>query len=122
MVAINGAIRERTWGRREREGRGGFWLGRRTGAERGARGARARRSAGAGKERREGEEKGGPGGPHLAVRGSGRGNGARPAGSLVGPRLGLGFYFLFSFLFKNINKYIFKNSKNHNNYTKIIYN
>jgi hypothetical protein len=32
--------------------------------------------------------------------------------------------FVFSFLFsiKNINKYIFQNSKNHNNYTKIIYN
>jgi hypothetical protein len=25
MTVINGAIRERTWGRREREGRGGFW-------------------------------------------------------------------------------------------------
>jgi hypothetical protein len=35
----------------------------------------------------------------------------------------LGFRpFFFSFLFENINKYIFKNSKNHNNYTKIIYN
>jgi hypothetical protein len=32
------------------------------------------------------------------------------------------FFFFFSFLFKNINKYIFKNSKNHNNYSKIIYN
>jgi hypothetical protein len=29
---------------------------------------------------------------------------------------------LFSFLFKNINKLFFKNSKNNNNYTKIIYN
>jgi hypothetical protein len=37
--------------------------------------------------------------------------------------LGLGFSeFVFSFLFKNINKYIFRNSKNHNNYSKIIYN
>jgi hypothetical protein len=33
----------------------------------------------------------------------------------------LGFSF-FYFLFKNINKYILKNSKNHHNYTKIIYN
>jgi hypothetical protein len=32
---INGAIRERTWGRREREGRGGFRLRRRMGAGRG---------------------------------------------------------------------------------------
>jgi hypothetical protein len=41
-------------------------------------------------------------------------------------RLGLGFFFSFfySFLFKNINIniYILNNSKNHNNYTKIIYN
>jgi hypothetical protein len=27
MATINGAIRERTWGRREREGRGGFQCG-----------------------------------------------------------------------------------------------
>jgi hypothetical protein len=32
------------------------------------------------------------------------------------------FLFFFSILFENINKYIFKNSKNHNNYTTIIYN
>jgi hypothetical protein len=32
------------------------------------------------------------------------------------------FFLFFSFLFININKYIFKNSKNHNNYTKNIYN
>jgi hypothetical protein len=44
-------------------------------------------------------------------------------------RLGLGFFFFFfffffsfSFLFLNINKYILNNSKNHNNYSKIIYN
>jgi hypothetical protein len=61
-----------------------------------ARGARARHDAVAGKERREGEERGGPGGPHLVVRG--RGNGAWPARPLVGPRLGLGFSFFLFYL------------------------
>jgi hypothetical protein len=44
--------------------------------------------------------------------------------TLVGPAaglgLGLGFRMFFSFLIKNVNKY--KQFKNHNNYTKIIYN
>jgi hypothetical protein len=37
-------------------------------------------------------------------------------------RLGFGFFIFFSFLFQNINKYILKIIKIHNNYTKIIYN
>jgi hypothetical protein len=90
----------------------------------GARGARTRHGCGAGKERREGEERGAGWAPPGGER-DGSGNGARPARPLVGRRLGLrfvSFLFFFSFLFKNINKYIFKNSKNHNIYTKIIYN
>jgi hypothetical protein len=40
-------------------------------------------------------------------------------------RVSLFSFFLFSFIFishKNINKYIFNYFKNHNSYTKIIYN
>jgi hypothetical protein len=85
-----------------------------------------RRGGDAEKERREGEERG-PGWTPPGGEREGRGNGARPTGPLVGRQLGLGFvsflfFISFSFLFKNINKYIFKNSKNPTNYAKIIYN
>jgi hypothetical protein len=72
--AINGAIRERTWGRMERE-RVAAVSGSRGGRARGAgstgHGTRSRRGGDAGKVRREGEERGVPGGPHLALRGRG---------------------------------------------------
>jgi hypothetical protein len=60
--AINGAIRERTWGRREREGHDGFRCGIRTGADvegamcAGAAWARRRLAAVAGR-RREGQRR-----------------------------------------------------------------
>jgi hypothetical protein len=75
-AAINDAIRERTWGRENgrpflawggRQARAVWGLGagsRAHGAQRGV--ARVReQSGGAGKERREGEEREGRGGAHL---------------------------------------------------------
>jgi hypothetical protein len=80
MAAINGAIRERTWGRREREGRGGFRCRIRTGAVGVGRGRRGRGvrehdagHAGAWRRPEGGRERGGwPGwGPPVRERGEG---------------------------------------------------
>jgi hypothetical protein len=88
--------RERGGGR-EREGRGGFRLERRTTGCTGL----TRRGGDAEKERREGEERG-PGWTPPGGEREGRGKGARPTGPLVGRQLGLGFVsflFFFPFLF-----------------------
>jgi hypothetical protein len=77
---------------------------------------------GRGAAAREGGRRGeGAGRAHAPEKGGARVRSGRLMG-LVG-RLGLGLGFPFSFLFylKNINKYILKISKNHNNYTIIIY-
>jgi hypothetical protein len=110
------------WGRERGKRLGGFrWLGRRAGADaeepgtgrpgsgRGLGARRNTRGAGACKaaaareeEEREERERRGLGRAHLAVR-EGRGMGGRGGWAANGTdRLG------FSFLFKNINKYIFK--------------
>jgi hypothetical protein len=67
--AINGAIRERTWGRERRNSWRFLAAGEASG-----RGRLAAATREGGRERR------GPGGPHLAVRGR-RGTGARRFGS-----------------------------------------
>jgi hypothetical protein len=97
---------------REREMCVGFWLGQRTGTD--AEGGRgARRAPGGGAAR--GEEGEGPMWAPPAIErergGCGRGWSVGPWWAEMAGRLGFLSFFLFlffSFLFKNINKYIFK--------------
>jgi hypothetical protein len=116
LTTINGAVKERTWGRERRSRGSGFWLeGRWTGADTEGRGVRHGRpgaqrgmgeqSDGAGGRKERREEERGPGGPHLAVRGR-EGEMGRDQLGLSGPirvRFSFpffSFYFLFfSFLF-----------------------
>jgi hypothetical protein len=117
--AINDAIRERTWGRERRNGRrfpaAGEASGHGQGAEEPGAG-RVQAQARPGRRRlaamtgEGGRERRGPGGPHLVVRGR-RGMGVRRLGPIrpVSVRLRVsGSFLFFFFLFKNINKYIFK--------------
>jgi hypothetical protein len=118
LTTINGAVKERTWGRERRSRGSGFWLeGRWTGADTEGRGVRHGRpgaqrgmgeqSDGAGGRKERREEERGPGGPHLAVRGR-EGEMGRDQLGLSGPiRVRFSFpFFSFYFLFFSFLSYL----------------